>query len=145
MKNEELYYRTVNMLAKAYLNGTLMHANCTACAVGNIVGGGREWFDVVRIYRHGEAKYDFPLYWLAEGKKQIESTGYSIAEISVIEKAFESADEDADDIVCTVNTNGFLGLMAVVDALDIIHENTSSAITDKAKKQIEDKVVMEFV
>lgn len=37
MKNQELYQKSVDILAKAYVDNTLERANCCACAVGNLV------------------------------------------------------------------------------------------------------------
>jgi hypothetical protein len=37
MKDKILYDKTISILVKAYLNDTLEHLNCTACAVGNII------------------------------------------------------------------------------------------------------------
>ncbi len=37
MKNKSLYDKTVSILVDAYMNDTLQHGNCFACAVGNIV------------------------------------------------------------------------------------------------------------
>lgn len=140
MKNEELYYRTVNILAKAFRDEALCHGRACACAVGNLVlhyKGGFGFYDNWYLYLKSQVNSTK----LAElGRQEIRLTGYSADEIRAIESAFESVIGD-----CSEDKDGFLGLMAVVDALDIIHENTSSAITDKAKKQIEDKVVMEFV
>lgn len=135
MKNEELYNRTINILAKAFRDGTLRHGYPCACAVGNLINyyagtrGNFEWFRF--------AKFSEPSI---HGEKQVKLTGYSVKEIVKIEAAFEDANTEFFP-----DSDGFLGLMAVVDALDIIHENTSTDITVKAKKQIEDKVVLELV
>lgn len=37
MSNIEKFNETVSILVKAYLNDTLQHGNCFACAVGNII------------------------------------------------------------------------------------------------------------
>lgn len=41
MERAELYKKTVDILFDAYFNDTLEHANCYACAVGNIVAANR--------------------------------------------------------------------------------------------------------
>lgn len=38
--SKERFDRTVAILVKAYLNNTLVHSNCYACAVGNMVAAG---------------------------------------------------------------------------------------------------------
>lgn len=40
MDNLEKFNHSVNVLLKAYLNDTLVHENCYACAVGNLVADG---------------------------------------------------------------------------------------------------------
>lgn len=35
-----IFEKTVDILVKAYLNNTLQHGNCYACAVGNIIASG---------------------------------------------------------------------------------------------------------
>lgn len=65
MKNEKLFYETIDILVKAYLNGTLKNGDCMACAVGNIVAkkhyghygkierkdhpNAGEWYDVILV------------------------------------------------------------------------------------------------
>lgn len=41
MKNKELFDRSVAVLTKAYINDTLKHGHCQACAVGNLVCAAR--------------------------------------------------------------------------------------------------------
>ena len=136
MIKEQLYNKTVDILVQAYFNDTLIHGNCASCAVGNIVAHNMgytytsdkkfwecsipNWYDVFRAYQKYEGK----------AKKQIDSTGYTWQELAKVEKAFESAGKgnSGDDYM-------FNGLMAVIDVLDIIHENTDEKATTETKKR----------
>lgn len=130
---------TVNILVKAYLNDTLAHGDCWACAVGNIVAD-KIGYKVVKKQNHlscswvgklgltGFPEWDnvfctsmgeqdlFPEEYYGRAKKQIDSTGYSWKQLARIEFAFESADQgnSSDEWM-------FSGLMAVVDVLAEIH------------------------
>jgi hypothetical protein len=126
------FNHTINVLVKAYLNDTLQHGDCAACAVGNIVADS----SCLKMEKH-----DGELYWskgwptwqvvfstsfsnqkirphnyINDAKAQIDSTGYTWQELARIEFAFESAavGESDDDYM-------FNGLMAVVDVLAEIH------------------------
>ncbi len=160
MKNETLYNKTVDILVQAYLNDTLIHGNCFACAVGNMVasnmgfqfvvdnstnhnphrlGWGEgyfyssnnikpTWFDMCGPY--GGLEYESP-----KALEQIKSTGYSFEELIRIERAFEVSDRgnSKDEYM-------FNGLMAVIEVLDQIHENTDTVITETTKRKF-NKVV----
>jgi hypothetical protein len=133
------FKHSVNVLVRAYMNDTLEHFNCYACAVGNLVSDamGYEYKKCVdseakRIaWKHNEGRYyqtvgspriiggDWYLVVLndeykIEGIKEIEATGYSIDEVTRIENAFESAGRIGDFMLN--------GLMAVVDVLADIHQ-----------------------
>lgn len=142
MKNKNLYEKTIKILVNAYLNDTLVKGHCSACAVGNIVAGNMG-LSVVRCVGYSswiskDGKNEIP-YWdevfmtTSEGqrvnldeyegdaKAQIDSTGYSVAELALIEETFET---NGDDM--------FTGLMAVVDVLGVIHEvNQEETIESK--------------
>ena len=129
MKNKKLFEKTVNILVKAYKNGTLKHQLCQACAVGNIIAyfnpeikrigdlpcSDYVWFDVVMSFRQLKRDYDSENY--DRGLKHIRQTSYSIADISTIEQSFERADKGDSE-----ESYMFNGLMSVVDCLMIIHE-----------------------
>lgn len=132
MKNEKLFSETIDILVKAYMNGTLIHGNCSACAVGNIVASrcdykfqktrqGVFWQHYVSMWNNvfitsfGSQKV-YPGYYRGEAKEQIDSTGYTWQELAVIEKAFEFQNYHGSD------ADGYKGLMAVVDVLCEIHE-----------------------
>ena len=144
MKNKELFNRTIAILVKAYQKGTLIHGDCHACAVGNLVAfnTGREvmcidsefgimawsdercpyWGDVFTTNFLGQMIY--PKNYVGEAKLEIDSTGYSMEDLAIIEKAFESVEikENSEE---NSDQHQFDGLMAVVDALMIIHECTT--------------------
>jgi hypothetical protein len=140
MKRPELYQRTVDILVQAYFNDTLRHGSCAACAVGNIIANSNNiaivergfgtlswvgrcsdnWYLDLCCGPNPEAGFDT--------KRLIEKTGYSVAQIIAIEEAFESTHYDEVDAM-------FNGLMAVIDVLDQIHENTDSTVTEVSKKK----------
>ena len=142
---------TVNILVQAYLNDTLVHKFCTACAVGNLVGAAMSTsparspdlkFDCWK-YENGEIAswYNFVVAgcYSDDAFRQIASTGYSLQNLKDIEYAFESA--PGDPCACgggltieriTDPTWMFNGLMAVVDVLAQIHKIDLST-KDKAK------------
>lgn len=131
------FENSVSVLVRAYMNGTLEHANCYACAVGNLVvaakrltfirderdglmtleslnannEAGANWFDVALRDRK---KKDWMNTLSSDCLSEIQSTGYTIPQILRIERAFESADFREGDWM-------FNGLMAVVDVLADIH------------------------
>lgn len=135
MKDLKKFNHTVNVLLKAYLNDTLQHSNCHACAVGNIIAEAIG----VQIVKDPTLKLrwasDYPIWYdpicfgyansshknIVSAKLQCEAAGYTIQQAAKIERAFESStggnhDDEFDD------TWMFNGLMAVVDVLAEIHE-----------------------
>lgn len=138
MKNEALYNKTVDILVQAYFNDTLQLGNPCGCAVGNLVAAANcykykelemgiieyghgiwpSWYNLINEnYTQGDDR---------EGERQISSTGYTLDEIFWIERSFEFSGRFDGDTM-------FNGLMAVIEVLDIIHENTDTAITIKSK------------
>jgi hypothetical protein len=136
------FEETVNVLVKAYLNDTLVHGACSACAVGNIVsasmgkvalrmpgtstgfdphywadGSKIHWWDVFSTSSRRQ-RIDAKQYY-GDAKEEIDSTGYTWQQLSRIEFAFESADGNASNY--QDETWMFNGLMAVVDVLADIH------------------------
>lgn len=118
---------TIKILVNAYLNDTLKHQDCTACAVGNIIkhnnaavftGIGAQdtmWLRLIGIrFRSDNERYMYVDIETAE--RQVEASGYSLKELHRIEKAFENCDpgETTDDWMLN-------GLMDVVDVLADIH------------------------
>jgi hypothetical protein len=113
------FNHTVNVLVQAYLNDTLKHMDCAACAVGNIVADALEcrivnaeevgWAGLHGNYwERGGITYEpiwhrlfftprpqakqrrWPKRYRGVIKKQIEATGYTWQELALIERAFES-------------------------------------------------------
>jgi hypothetical protein len=133
------FQHTLNVLVKAYLNDTLRHGRCNACAVGNILGGS-EWkyfFTTIPIQRVDDSIYHKQKFndynWIdglepsvirsqrIKGAQLIEKSGYTKLELARIEWAFETAPRN-----CNINDIKndewmFNGLMAVVDVLADIH------------------------
>lgn len=143
--------KTVDILVKAYLNDTLKHGDCYACAVGNLVAhscGYRvtprlEWFDQDGKSKFAEWKFVFmtvrrrdettqsiyPEHYNGRSKEQIDSTGYTWQQLAKLEYAFETCEigETRDEFI-------FNGLMAVVDVLAEIHQVDLS--TAQAAKEL---------
>ncbi len=161
MKQKELYEKTVSILVDAYMNDTLQHGNCYACAIGNLVAAncgfplipnpdtervfiekfiwdGRIafWGNVHSVmFRNvntpgSNRQTVCPEQYTGRAKEEIDATGYSYQETAAIEKAFENVafEEDEDKYM-------FNGLMAVINVLDQIHENTDVVITEASKSK----------
>jgi hypothetical protein len=151
MKNKELYHKTIDILVKAYLNDTLVHYNCQACAVGNIIAGCNDYKYIIHdkacdVYKvrwnhtnHPEQQIHWyevfgttfskqffnPELYSGVAKAQIDSTGYALEELMEIERAFETCNKSSD-----VNKFMYNGLMAVVEALGQIHEADKETIQE---------------
>lgn len=157
MINPELYQRTVDILVKAYFEDSLQHTNCRACAVGNIVAANMaielcrseimyHCNDVLpKKFTPGNPEYDSGMWFdcifdrrVHESKitpeiiKQVETTGYKAKELAEIEYAFENAPYGNSEDEWMFN-----GLMAVIDVLDVIHQNTDKEVTEVSKKRFE--------
>lgn len=136
------FNHSVNVLVKAYLNDTLEHDNCSACAVGNLVaaemgityfklsppkhcngvtpafikadGDCSSWFDCLMYEDSEESLLPDPC------ANHLKAIGYSISEVQSIEDAFESA--PGYDLENSLDPEWvFNGLMAVVEVLAEIH------------------------
>jgi len=132
MKNKEQFDKTIKILVNAYLNNTLVHNNCCACAVGNIIAAnlkikydqdlkwiGRQlaWSTVFVTKRSKIEQTQCPWAYNGNAKEQIDATGYSWQKLALLEAAFERA-----PLGKTSEERMFNGLMAVVDTLCQIHE-----------------------
>lgn len=151
MRNEvEKFHETVGVLAKAYMNNTLIHGKCTACAVGTICGGRWEWgavfsseinsldgfiLTINQFTAYGEDEAVTSFLGMRsvskiesnslrdrkqDGLKVISETGYTPKELARVEYAFEQV------IIGRPagkyqDEDMFNGLMAVVDVLADIH------------------------
>lgn len=144
MKNKELFDRTVKILVNAYLNNTLVHNNCCACAVGNLIAAnlqikydpylkwtGRQlaWSKVFVTMPFKSEQVQRPWAYNGSAKEQIDATGYTWQELALIEAAFESAPKNIGN-----DERMFSGLMAVVDALCQIHDLNEE--TKRATKEL---------
>jgi hypothetical protein len=122
------FNHTLNVLVKAYLNGTLEHGQCSACAVGNIVMESCpdarmlliEGWPLVFVSEGDDKQRLRPGEYKGEAKRQIDATGYTWQELARIEKAFEKHDSFSED-ESIIESDMFNGLMAVVDVLAEIH------------------------
>lgn len=114
------FNHTVSVLVKAYMNDTLLHMDCAACAVGNIiadslhckiVSANKDLGYAVRdhkVWQRGNVTLEpiwqrvfftpkpqgkqrkWPKKFKGYMQKQIEATGYTWVELAHIERAFES-------------------------------------------------------
>lgn len=156
MIKPELYKKTVDILVQAYFDDTLVSGNQCGCAVGNIVAANMGIklikHDIDEILPEGIASYSVLLNTETEINNglwynaiscgrvneedltdviriQVASTGYSFQEIAKIEISFECCDtENSEDEM-------FERLMAVIDCLDQIHENTDEQVTKMSKER----------
>lgn len=136
------FEKSVDVLVKAYLNDTLEHGNCYACAVGNLVVSAMNYHYTKRKFPHGcsgselttreaiENDNEAGGYWysphpgvMSEAIREVRSTGYTNDDIIEIERAFEGVDGRGDKM--------FNGLMAVVDILAEIH-NVDLSVKEQA-------------
>lgn len=147
MKNPTLLNKTISILVKAFQDDTLIHGNCSACAVGNLVLANGNFTTKISEETPNKpwaGKWRFLFMTDFVSKKQqiyienemdnvvqkvISSTGYIWQDLAKIEYAFETAHrgKSADEYI-------FNGLMAVVDTLMLIHEATPEE-TESAKLQ----------
>lgn len=148
MKNEALFYKTIDILVKAYQNETLGHGDTCGCAVGNIIAGNLgykvtkqlnwvdengdekfgEWSEIFCTTSMGNQLIDASEY-IGEAKEQVDSSGYKWLDLAKIEKSFESVRSKREK-----DKDGYLGLMSVCDTLMLIHECTAEE-TESAKLQ----------
>lgn len=132
MKNKALFDKTVKILVNAYLNNSLVHGNCHACAVGNMVAAhlgiqydedlkwiGRPvgWSQVFVTLSYKIAQVKRPWAYTGEARIQIDATGYTWQELARLEYAFERAPWGK-----TKEERMFNGLMALVEVLSQLHE-----------------------
>jgi hypothetical protein len=156
MKNRELFYESVNILQKAYYNGTLQHGNPCGCAVGNLVVSACgiktsftednrfNWNNKAPLWYERMMGVKQTLTIFEElGEKQINATGYSIEEIKKIEGAFEYPHPSGKHNV-KADKDGFNGLCNVLEALMEIHEFNKEDLLPE-KEQIFNKEKLELI
>lgn len=117
-------------LTSAYVNGTLQHEDCTACAVGNIATysgvnldkGGLLWYSYICDRRES---LSYGKHGFKNMMQVVERTGYKVEEIDRIERTFEgtvkeflldSQDRDQAQYQGLVKV---IELLAELDGLDI--------------------------
>lgn len=146
MYTKELFHKTVGILVSSFMNDTLRHNDCCACAVGNIIAANINakvispeehtdedfWYTEFSVWiRNGQEilpvwddlfvtfagqQTVYPKMYRGWVKKQIDVTGYQWQDLAKIEHAFESASFGESKDDWMLN-----GLMAVVDVLCEIH------------------------
>lgn len=151
MKNESLYNKTVDILVQAYFNDTLEHGLCQRCAIGNLCHASgfkintmpgfnyqdnAVWGLVFHSVQGTDGEWYQKIEMSAYNKNEkgcrdvIAGTGYDLQELMKIEWAFETANKGN-----TKEDYKFNGLMSVIQALDIIHENNDTQVTNQSKNK----------
>lgn len=121
MKNKEQFDKSIQLLVKAYFDGSLNAWDCTSCAVGNLVGHGSWTFKGDSVNTR-EIKIR---------PEKSNPTIYTPRELGKIEWAFTRA-VNYMAFNRPVDEDNFNGLMNVVDVLQLIHGCTDKE-TEKAK------------
>lgn len=121
MERKETFLHAFNALTRSYLDGTLFHSDCSACAVGNIM----QQPALFKIFKQGKGYTPVNMRWYSQliNYRRSRSNyddlvcGYTFPEIDKIERAFENAEpyHGADP-------DGYKGLIAVLDVLFDIHK-----------------------
>jgi hypothetical protein len=152
MNKPQLFHQTVDILVKAFFQGTLLAGKCSACAVGNLVAHYKgtkpnsnsydrfedcshpQWQSV---FLGGRTRLSYQMLmedteqipWridvrIPEGLEQIKSTGYTIDELMRIEFAFETETKRRFESGRELSSDErhFAGLMGVLDVLCDIHK-----------------------
>lgn len=88
MKRTKRFDNAFTKLVTAYFKGDLLSGSAQYCAVGNITGSG-DWVNPVIHYR--ETKRIIQSFRDFKGVVAIFKTGYSVADMSKVEWAFEKA------------------------------------------------------
>lgn len=133
MNRPERFERSVDVLARAFFDGTLRHRDPCACAVGNLVA------DQIGADTEAESSMDWPdhsshdnwydalLDFIYREKKETDIARplrYTNTEIAKIEDAFENAPHD----------DQFEGLMNVLDVLFEIHEIEDQSVRENSRE-----------
>lgn len=136
------FENSVDVLVKAYLNGTLASGHCEACACGNLVAAANgykiimagddaiwdspqgvingAWVNVCYTDFRQPQKIELHRY-RDQARFEIDSTGYSVKHFAMIEEAFERGHNKMNWKFWQKPDRMFNGLLAVVDALADIH------------------------
>lgn len=154
MKNQELFNKTISILVKAFINGTLEHTNCYACAVQNLVAGNMGLKIIPKPINHevadcGHISVIIPNMRYADTltinldsdkgiikpkiQEQLKATGYTREQLREIEFSFEYYSFDTE-VQSNIDEWVFQGLMSVCDCLMKIHK--ASAFEIKQAKEL---------
>lgn len=137
MEREELYNKTIDILVKAYKEGSLVHGDACACAVGNLVLANCKSLEFYPLstkqYRPVWTNNILIKGYSVTGLEQIHSTGYSLEEIRFIEESFEECIRSTRSDYDKLDLTGQQGAFDVIDTLDKIHKNENIMITDCKK------------
>lgn len=139
MKDKLRFDRAIKALVSAFFDGTLAKGDCAACAVGNMVAAGygkkvfiddenefycpthnQSWADVFISSLLGN-HFEISNY-TGLAKENIDITGYSVLELSLVEIEFEKNTFIYIDEYCLhtkeqIMQDQYNGLMAVVEVL----------------------------
>jgi hypothetical protein len=136
MNRPDRFWKSIDVLATAYFEGTLEKGTCSACAVGNLITAeGKEIPGVSDGNWHGRLLGFRGLNFPHDGDVAPELP-YTDSEIHQIESAFE---ENATFDYDKGEVDSFPGLMAVVDVLIGIHEVEDENLRGQAKAAFEDQ------
>lgn len=128
---KKVYDNAVNVLLDAYNGGLLFHESCYACAVGNLVASAKDFKisnkEMIFIWKDSDNKrvtaewYSLMKYKgymnkedIALGMIEINSTGMTLPELTIIEKSFESIEIEGN---YSTKQEQYLGLCAVLDVM----------------------------
>jgi len=138
MNRPELYHKTITTLNDAWRKGELEKGDCSACAVGNTLGG-EEWGayfcttnGVQRVNTAIDPVWFFTKEYLKKGFDLINASGYTMPELMLVEFAFETAPEVENN----ERQNQYNGLCAVFDVLQEIHE-VEFSVHQESKEALE--------
>lgn len=135
----------IESLIDAFLNDELEAGHGCRCAVGNICGASSWWTsafhtemcgDEYRHYRPFE-KDKFPANpEQAKALKEIETTGYSPAQLARVERAFESSGRSPDDPNFNSTEDQYQRLLGVFEVLIDI-EGIDKAPEDQLEESLQ--------
>lgn len=159
MIRQETFETAVDVLVKAYFEGTLVLGNACGCAVGNILAHANGYnikfvdvdsgnFSMQEIVWEDEEKHelinlrewDLDDWWYGQSGgvnpncSLIAASGYSPAELAKIELAFERYNDIT--VESTDAEEQFKGLMNVMDVLFEIHQ-----VEEEKQEQYKQKFV----
>lgn len=157
MEREELYKKSIQVLSKAYLDGTLYSGYCEACACGNLIAAANG-YEITKIKDN--------IFWKSKDKDYIDASWgdvcctlrvkvpileFTVASRQKLEMKYFKSDAKKEILSTGYELEEFIeiesafergykgvdrmynALMSVVDALDIIHKNNNKEVTKQSK------------